>query len=352
MDSDLMKERREFDDLKIGVKGLSDSGITSIPRFFVQNSEDLSDLKKSSELAEIPTIDLSGVNTDKRKEITEQVSKAAREWGFFQIVNHSIPASSLDAIISAIRWFHEQPQEIKKQHYNREKPVAYVANNDLFRSKAASWRDTLLVSLAKEEPEIDQIPEICRKEVVEWKEHATRVGEILMELLGEGLGLETCRLKEIECASKWILVGQYYPYCPQPELTLGIPTHTDKGVLTVLVQDQIGGLQVKKDGEWVAVKPLAGALVINIGDFLQVISNGEYKSAEHRVLANPHHRSRTSVAVFLSPSEENTGLYGPLTELLSPTKPALYRDFTISEQNQIFTSKELTNIYLPNEFKV
>lgn len=270
MGYDRMKEVKEFDDTKAGVKGLADSGITTIPKFFVLSPEYLANPETSSDSIQIPIIDLLGVNTERKQEIIDHVSTAAREWGFFQVVNHTIPLSTMNATLSAIRSFHEQPQEIKKQHYDRGKAVAYVANNDLFRSKAASWRDSLLVKLDEEQPEIDQIPEICRKEVVEWSEHARGIGELLMELLSEGLGLGAHRLKEINCFSKWILVGQCYPHCPQPELTMGIPSHTDKGVLTIVVQDQIGGLQVRKGDVWVPVRPLTGALVINIGDFLQV----------------------------------------------------------------------------------
>lgn len=78
------------------------------------------------------------------------------------------------------------------------------------------------------------------------------------------------KLKDMSCAEGRVMVGHYYPYCPEPNKTVGIASHTDPGILTVLLQDQVGGLQVKYDGKWVNVKPIHGALVINVGDLLQV----------------------------------------------------------------------------------
>ncbi|KAF9594389.1 hypothetical protein IFM89_030991 [Coptis chinensis] len=354
MDYDRMKEVKEFDDSKIGVKGLVDSGITTIPRFFVHKPENLADIKTCSESTDLPIVDLFGVNSHRRPEIIENLSEAAREWGFFQVINHGIPLPILNATISAIRSFHEQPPEIKKLHYVREQPVSYVTNIDLFRSEAASWRDTLLVLLAPHQPQVvEEIPAICRKEVVDWGVHVRRLAEMLMELLGEGLGLVANTLKERKCSSSMQLAGHYYPYCAESESTLGFPSHTDKGVLTVLLQDH-GGLQMKKGEQWVVVKPIPGALVINVGDLLQMLSNDQYKSGEHRVLANSFREPRTSIAVFVGVEvkDTNTASYGPLQELLSPAKPPLYRNFTMSELVQKFYSRALGNMSILDEFKL
>ncbi|KAL2892330.1 1-aminocyclopropane-1-carboxylate oxidase-like protein 12 [Bienertia sinuspersici] len=144
----------------------------------------------------------------------------------------------------------------------------------------------------------------------------------------------------MSCSGGRVMVGHYYPYCPEPNKTVGIASHTDPGVLTVLLQDQVGGLQVKHDGKWVNVKPVHGALVINVGDLLQMISNDKYISVEHRVYANPQHEPRVSIAVFCNPSIRDD-LYGPLPELVSPEVPALYQQFTYSEFMRKFFTKEL-----------
>lgn len=121
--------------------------------------------------------------------------------------------------------------------------------------------------IAAEEKEI---PEVCRMEVMEWDKEVVRVADVVLGLLSEGLGLGEGRLKEMGMLDGRVLVGHYYPFCPQPQLTVGLNSHADPGALTVLLQDHIGGLQVRTQEGWIHVKPLDGALVINIGDLLQV----------------------------------------------------------------------------------
>jgi isopenicillin N synthase-like dioxygenase len=93
--------------------------------------------------------------------------------------------------------------------------------------------------------------------------------------ISEGLGLGPATLEEASCLEGKVMVCHYYPVCPEPDRTMGLVPHTDPGVLTVLAQDAVGGLQVKhtnQDGQsyWVDAKPVPGALLINVGDLLQV----------------------------------------------------------------------------------
>ncbi|XP_059463301.1 1-aminocyclopropane-1-carboxylate oxidase homolog 4-like [Corylus avellana] len=342
---DRKKELKEFDESKIGVKGLSDSGITSIPRFFVHPPETLSDLKSSSTCASIPVIDLSGVNSAAhRRKIVEQVKEAAATWGFFQVINHGAPVPAMEETINAIKTFHEQPHEVKSKYYKRSErqEVLYASNNDLYRANAAAWHDYLQVWMAPTPPKVEDIPEVCRKEAVAWAKRATEVAETLMELLSQGLGLEAGKLKELKFVDESVFVGICYPYCPQPDLTVGITPHTDPGVVTLLMQNDVPGLQVKHGDEWVNVDPVPGGLIINVGDFLQIISNGEYKSVQHCVRANSYKKARISVVMFFNVNKGNDDCcYGPLPELLSQEKPAIYRNFTVKEYNENFYSKGL-----------
>ncbi|GAV64793.1 LOW QUALITY PROTEIN: 2OG-FeII_Oxy domain-containing protein/DIOX_N domain-containing protein, partial [Cephalotus follicularis] len=336
---DRVKEVKQFDDSKLGVKGLVDSGLTTIPRFFVHPPETLTDLRRSSRPdPNIIPLDLSVP----RSKAVDQISRASRELGFFQIVNHGIPLGVLERTIGSIKAFHEQPTEIKARFYRREglaSGVSFICNFDLFQSKAASWRDTLQVRLGPTLADLEEIPEICRNEVVEWDSRIKPLGDLLMGLLCEGLGLNTGRLKDMTCLEGRLMVGHYYPYCPQPDLTIGATCHTDPGVFTILLQDHIGGLQVKYGEEWVDVKPVPGAIVINIADVLQIMSNDEYKSVEHRVLANPSQEPRISIVVFLT--QQRGKRYGPLPELTSPEKPAIYRQFPYTDYMTRFFAKGL-----------
>ncbi|KAG2682997.1 hypothetical protein I3760_10G011300 [Carya illinoinensis] len=351
-----MKEVKEFDESKIGVKGLSDSGITSIPRFFIQPPETLYDLKSSSTLTNIPIIDLADVSSSAlRPKIVEQVKDAARTWGFFQVINHGVPVSVLEETINAIKAFHDQPHEVKAKFYKREEGqgVMYASNNDLYRAKAAAWHDSLQAWMGVRKAKVEDIPEICRKEVVAWDKSATEVAETVMELLSEGLGLEAGKFKELTFSDQRAFVGHCYPYCPQPELTVGITPHSDPGVVTVLSQNHVPGLQVKHGEEWVDVKPVPGGLIVNVGDFLQIISNGEYQSVQHRVLANSCKEARISIVIFYNLNKwKGDGYYGPLPELLSPEKPAIYRNFTMQEFHDNFYSKAIDNKSLIQKLEI
>lgn len=97
------------------------------------------------------------------------------------------------------------------------------------------------------------------------------LGFILQELISECLGLEKDYIKNMLGEQGQHMAVNYYPPCPQPELTYGLPKHTDPNALTILLQDpQVPGLQVLKDGIWLSINPHPGAFVVNIGDQLQV----------------------------------------------------------------------------------
>ena len=105
---------------------------------------------------------------------------------------------------------------------------------------------------------------------MEYKEQIMRLGYKLLEFMSEALGLDTNHTKDMDCGEGLLILCHYYPACPQPELTMGSPRHSDNDFLTILQQDQIGGLQVLYQNQWVDVPPVPGALVINVGDVLQV----------------------------------------------------------------------------------
>lgn len=109
----------------------------------------------------------------------------------------------------------------------------------------------------------------CRKAVSEYMKYIIKLKTILSALLSEALGLSSDYLASMESMETESLVCQFYPPCPEPELTFGASKHSDPSFLTVLLQDHIGGLQVLHRNYWADVPFVQGALVINIGDFIQ-----------------------------------------------------------------------------------
>ncbi|KAK9742874.1 hypothetical protein RND81_03G202500 [Saponaria officinalis] len=297
----------------------------------------------------MPVVDLSRPH----KELVQRIQQASAQFGCFQVVNHGIPAVVLDRLVKA---FHELPAEEKVQCYDRdwyvtEKGVGFFSNHDLYYSKAASWRDTIHFRLGPVSINPNVIPDVCREEVMEWDKEVKQLRERLMGYLSEGLGLNADRLKGVRYLGRAGMGGNYYPPCPEPTKTVGIASHTDPGILTVLLQDQVGGLQVKYKDKWIDLKPVHGALVVNIGDLLQIISNDEYKSGEHRVTANPFEEALVSVGVFFSPGTADDS-YGPLSELVSEEKPALYKEFKFSDFMASFFTKELDGKAMTSHFRL
>ena len=105
-----------------------------------------------------------------------------------------------------------------------------------------------------------------------------------------------------------------YPPCPKPDLIKGLRAHTDAGGIILLCPDvKVSGLQLLKDDKWIDVPPMRHSIVINLGDQLEVITNGKYKSVEHRVIAQPD-GNRMSLASFYNPGSD--AVIYPAPELL------------------------------------
>ncbi|XP_052290049.1 1-aminocyclopropane-1-carboxylate oxidase homolog 11-like [Citrus sinensis] len=143
----------------------------------------------------------------------------------------------------------------------------------------------------------EDLPEACREIMIAYNNLMWKTGDTLFELLSEALGLDLNYLKDIGCVEEMTIGNGYYPEYPQPELSIGIATHSDPKFVTVLIQDQIGGLQVFHEDQWFDIAPVPGTLVVNLGYMMQLITNDKFKSAYYRVLSNKE-GSRISIGSF------------------------------------------------------
>ncbi|XP_052625914.1 1-aminocyclopropane-1-carboxylate oxidase homolog 1 [Lactuca sativa] len=144
------------------------------------------------------------------------------------------------------------------------------------------------------------------------------------------------------CAEEIQVTGHYYPPCPQPELAIGTTEHSDAGFITILQQDLVGGLKIFYQNKWADVRPTPGALVVNGGDLLQLVTNDKFVSARHKVMANKV-GPRISVASFFLANLKLEALkvLEPIKELLSEDEPAKYKSATAKEFLDYFYSKGL-----------
>ncbi|KAL3503982.1 hypothetical protein ACH5RR_033823 [Cinchona calisaya] len=164
----------------------------------------------------------------------------------------------------------------------------------------------------------------------EYSRHLHKVVDELLRSLSLGLGLEGHELKDAVGGNELVfnLKINYYPPCPCPDLVLGVPSHTDMSALTILVPNEVQGLQAFQDGHWVDVNYIPNALVVHIGDQIEILSNGRCKSMLHRSTVNKD-KTRMSWPVFVEPPADHH--VGPHRKLINEQNPSKYKTKKFSD---------------------
>ncbi|XP_077243096.1 protein DOWNY MILDEW RESISTANCE 6-like [Tasmannia lanceolata] len=302
-----------------------------------------SDRPKLSEVIyeDIPLIDLSSSD---RIRILRQIGDACESYGFFQVMNHGISEESMQKMVGIAREFFHMPVEEKMKLYSDDpsKKMRLSTSFNVKKEKVNNWRDYFRLHCYPLEEFVHEWPSnpSSFKDVVStYCREVRQVGFKLLELISESLGLERDYMEKVLGEQGQHMAINYYPPCPEPNLTYGLPGHTDPNTITILLQDQqVAGLQVQRNGKWVAVDPHPNALVVNIADQMQALSNGRYKSVWHRAIVNSD-MERISVASFLCPA--NKAVIGPAKQLTDEVSPAIYRSFTYEEYYKRFWSRNL-----------
>ncbi|PON99732.1 Oxoglutarate/iron-dependent dioxygenase [Trema orientale] len=150
----------------------------------------------------------------------------------------------------------------------------------------------------------------------------------LMELILESLGLNPNYLQEEVEDGSQVLAVNCYPACPEPELTLGIPPHSDYSSITILLQSCPGLQLMDRDKNWLSVPAMEGALLVQLGDQMEVLSNGRYKSVIHQATVNSE-KPRFSIASLHSLALDKK--IGPAPELVDEEHPLSYKEFSFQD---------------------
>ncbi|KAK0592597.1 hypothetical protein LWI29_022056 [Acer saccharum] len=301
----------------------------SVPERYIQehNNRPL-DSEFSPDLCEIPIINFSLLaNGDEEEQ--RKLDIACKEWGFFQITDHGVTEKVLHDMKAAEAAFFELPLEEKKKYAMGENDLqGYGQGYVVSEQQKLEWCDLIfLVTLPPNIRKFKHWPVSIPgfKEAVEtYSTEMQKVAEELLANLSLLMGMEREDLKSLHGEMKQAMRMNYYPLCSRPELVLGISPHSDASTITLLIQDDdINGLQIRQKQKWVPIKPIPNAIVVNIGDALEVWSNGVYKSIEHRAVTNEK-RSRMSIATFLIPSDEVD--IGPLESMVEDKNhPRMYK---------------------------
>jgi isopenicillin N synthase-like dioxygenase len=273
-----------------------------------------------------PLIDVAalvspGASPADRAKAASEIDAAARSWGFFYAANHGVDTRLVDEVVAQGRAFFAQDLGEKMRIPMAAGGTAwrgYFPAGGELTSGRPDWKEGLYLGseLGAEHPRVRQgvilhgpnlwpsLPGFGET-VLAYLSAMEALGHALMRGCALGLGLPATWFDEHGTRDPLLLLRFFnYPTRPVPEgvaAAWGVGEHTDYGLLTMLWQDDVGGLQVRKDGEWFDAPPVPGTFVCNIGDMLDRMTGGRWRSVPHRVAINTSGRDRLSIPVFFDP---------------------------------------------------
>jgi isopenicillin N synthase-like dioxygenase len=271
--------------------------------------------------ANIALVDLTGSfdDPDERRIVADEIHRACRETGFFYVIGHDVPRSLTDAQIAATRAFFTQSEQAKLavsiNQSSCRRGYEVAGKQTLDAGSAPDLKESFLLArdLPLTHPWVrsglpmqgpNQWPTTLpgfHDQMLAYQGEMIRLGRHLMGCLALSIGVN----------ADWFADGLGDPQCglrllsypPQPQDAernlLGAGAHTDWGSITILLQDDMAGLEVRNtDGDWILATPIPGSFVVNIGQMMERFTGGLYRANLHRVRNNDANRARHSVATF------------------------------------------------------
>ena len=276
--------------------------------------------------ASVPVIDIGKIEG---ADALRSIDRACREWGFFQVVGHGIGEQVTSGLFEEAQAFFAQPADVKRLILRTQDNPWGFYDRELTKN-TLDWKEVFDFGPADGEhrPRWPANPPGFEAAVRAFYGACETLAHRLLAAVSTNLGVPADHLaRDFEDRHTSFLRLNYYPSLEgAAERDAGQPfrvnQHSDAGALTLLLQDSQPGLEVCRDGVWHLVEPIDGALVINIGDMVQVWSNDRYRAALHRVVTNTDH-ARFSAPFFFNPRWEAD--YAPLPSAVDADNPPRYR---------------------------
>ncbi|MFT3691382.1 isopenicillin N synthase family dioxygenase [Paenirhodobacter sp.] len=308
----------------------------------------------------LPVLDLSGFHGPDRAAFVRRLKDILHDHGFFYLTGHGVPQELSDALFAAAKRFFPLPEAqkldiemVRSPHFRGYNRAGYEHTRG-----APDWREQIDFNtegtaerIAPDSPPWKrlhgpnqwpaQVPEL-RDLVLAYQAQVTEVGIMLLRAIALALRQPEDAFADVyEPQPTQLLKLIRYPGRDTAESDQGVGAHKDGGLVTILLQDSIGGLRAQTpEGEWSEVPPLPGSFVINAGELLELATNGFVRADIHEVVAPPPGVERYAIAFFLGARYDATIPVLPLPEDLRE----LERGLTVDPLNPLFRSAGLNHL--------
>ncbi|KQK17723.2 S-norcoclaurine synthase 1 isoform X1 [Brachypodium distachyon] len=290
----------------------------------------------------IPVIDLAKLlNPHSEALELDKLRFACEDWGFFQVINHGLPNKVIAATKHDIEDFFQLPLDVKNDHAQRPGEIqgygqAFVVSND----QKLDWADML--GLFAQPPQARDMsywpkqPHTFRNSIEEYSSELLQFSHYIETFIAKTLNVDH-ELMRGNCEVQTLRMTYYPPCMSMSNKVLGFSPHSDGSFITILLEvNSVQGLQIRRHDVWVPVKPHPKALLVNVGDLLEIMTNGKYKSVEHRVTINAH-KERLSISAFHVPKFE--AIVSPIPDIVEGK--VLYKTVRVEEYAKLYLSNEL-----------
>ncbi|XP_010273386.1 PREDICTED: protein SRG1-like [Nelumbo nucifera] len=329
------------------VQELARKPMVTVPPRYLRPDQDPPVITNANSLPTIPVIDLNNLlSAESMDSESARLHSACKDWGFFQLTNHGVTSSLVEKIKLEIQEFFKLPLEEKRKFWQEPGDLegfgqAFVLSEDQKLDWADMFYITTLPMHLRRPNLFPKLPLPLRETLDAYSLELKNLTMILLEQIAKALQMKAEEMRELLEDGIQSMRINYYPPCPQPELVVGLTPHSDFVVLTILLQvNEVEGLEIRKQGMWIPVKPLPNAFIVNVGDIMEIVTNGAYRSVEHRATVNSV-KERLSVATFYFPNFERE--IGPAPSLISPQNPAVFRRVGMEKFFKGYFTRELSD---------